>query len=1019
MALRFCLALAVILGLMPKVAAQGPGQMVVHSYGGAQGLPEIHVNAMIQDQQGRYWVAGDRGVYLGDGTSFLRTFPASDGDNPFISALAEDSQGGIYAAGENGLWYLRGTQWEPAGQGLPSRAFGEPLGLYIDGARTIWLQWGKHLFQLKGPGQFASVNLPAEGLAYVCPRLRTEGLLIRIGPRGWSWEHGAWHELPDLPLRRGEECKAPIQEDHAGTLWAGTYLRVFRLNPLTRKWEQQPDPDGNNGFAGGTSSPGGISSPNPGEIWAMGDQVARRLDQVEPTLETGPTFSTFSLKLLLRDREGHLWADRDGLRRLGGPWRIHSGGEGLPIAGIWQPLRDLQGQLWVSTTKGLFRARGHHWELIWGAGIHAQIALGADGHVWAVERLSGRILRFDARGKLAPIPSALRAVEGIRGISGTSTTLAFATRGGRIYFGHWQGSDWAWQSITSPVRPETLRTFADARGRIHFVGKNADRQVVYSMQGGPWSPLPLETNRDITDIKSTADDTLLATEFIPPTLHVFKLREGRWVSESKADLEHFSPCKTAYGVGMLEDGRTWVLTDHGVLELDPKHPERGRHFTSQDGLPLDDCNQFGLLIEKDRLWVSTGTGLASYERQAEHPLPDLPAPFLLGTRVGEQPWTLALPESLPPGTRSFSLQIGLSTPSRHAHLRFQWQDLERSSEWHEFEAPTLTFLDPGAGSHRIRIRALEPGDHASPVWACTFQVLRPWWQRTWALLIWILAGAGGALLLHQLRLRRIQQRNAELAALVEERTSALADSEARERQASKAKSAFLADMSHELRTPLNAILLYSELIHQDAEEQGSAELEQDSGRILSAGRHLLSLINGILDLSKVEAGKMTLALETIDLKVLLEEVVTTLSPLAKERENELVIEAPESGLSFETDALKLKQVMINLVSNAIKFTSAGRVTLRANVHGDQVRLEVADTGVGMTPEQASRLFLAYEQPTQESGYKAGGTGLGLTISRKYVELLGGTIDVHSEQGQGTTFLIWLPMTPPSAREAPH
>ncbi len=1019
MALRFHFALAVILGITPKAPAQGPGQMTVQSFGGSHGLPEIHISAMIQDRQGRYWVAGDRGVYVGDGTSFLRTFQSPEGNKPFGGALAEDERGGIYAAGENGLWYLRGAQWEPVGLGLPPRAFGEPLGLYTDGARTIWLQWGKRLFQLKGPGQFTPVDVPAEGLTYFSPRIKTSGLLMRIGPKGWRWTNGRWENLPELPLRRGEECKAPIQEDRMGTLWAGTYLRVFRLDSTTQTWIQQADPDGNHGFAGGTSSPGGISSPDPGEIWTMGDQVARRLDQAEPTLETNPNFSAFSLKLLLRDREGHLWADRDGLRRLGGPWRIHSGSEGLPTAGIWQVLRDLQGRMWASTTMGLFRAEGRRWKLMRRGGIHAQIALGADGHLWAVERLSGRILRFDTQGALAPLPPALQGIEGIRGISGTSKTLAFATRGGHIFQGSWQEGGWVWQSSPSPVRPETLRTFSDARSRIHMLGKNAEQQLVYSMQGGPWSRLPMDAKLDITDIQSTADDTLVATQFMPPILHVFKLRQGHWESESKVNLEHFSPCKTAYGIRTLEDGRSWILTDHGVLELDPKHPERARHFTSQEGLPLDDCNQFGLLIEKDRIWVSTGTGLASYERSAEYPLPDLPAPFLLGARIGEGPWTLALPEKLPHDTRSFSLQIGLSTPARHAHLRFQWQDLERGSEWHEFEAPTLTFLDPGAGLHRIRVRALEPGDHASPEWACTFQVLRPWWQRAWALALWILSGIGTVLLLHQFRLRRIQQRNVELAKLVQERTSALADSETRERQASKAKSAFLADMSHELRTPLNAILLYSELIHQEAEEDRNAELEQDSGRILSAGRHLLSLINGILDLSKVEAGKMTLTLEVADLRVLLEEVVTTLSPLAKERENVLVMEAPEEGLLFRTDALKLKQILINLVSNAIKFTSAGRVTLRVIQMASRIRLEVEDTGVGMTPEQASRLFLAYEQPTQEGGYKAGGTGLGLTISRKYVELLGGTIEVQSRQGEGTTFIIHLPPEAQENLEAPR
>ncbi len=999
-----------LLGLGLLLQAQGPGRMFVHSYGGAQGLPDVRINAMIQDRQGRYWVAGDTGVYLGDGSIFLRIRPSPTEERPYYRALVEDAAGGIYLAGPSGLWYLRDDTWHPVGQGLPELAPEEPVGLFRDGEQRLWLQWGARLFRVEGPGRYVPIPLPSEGRAYLSQRPRAPGLLVRIGARGWRWEAGAWSPLPVLPLRRGEEYRAAIQEDARGTLWTGTYLRIFRLDPSGRAWRTRVDSDGNQGFAGGTASPGGISSPDPGEIWAMGDQVARRLDRPEPALETNASFSTFSMRLLLRDREGHLWVDRDGLHRVGGPWRVHGGLDGLPVSGVWQALRDPLGRLWISTTLGLYRTVGTRWEKVWSSGLHAQIVLGADRHVWAVERLSGRILRFDALGRgtrPAPLPAGLQGVEGIRGFSQAGPSLAFPTRDQRVLLGTWREPAWDWQSIPSPVPAASLRTFSDPRGKLHVLGKDGAGRLLHSFAGGPWIPLPPEIGRDLTDLQCPSEGTLIAARFTPPELHTLHLRNGQWERASMIPLERFSPCKTAYGFAQLEDGRTWVITDHGVLELDPKHPDRARHFTSRDGLPLDDCNQFGLLIEKDHIWVSTGTGLASYDRRAERPLPDLPAPYLLGAKVGEAPWSLALPREVPPGTRAFSLQIGIPTPARQPHLRYQWQDLERGGEWHEFEAPTLTFLDPGPGAHRLRVRALEPGNHASPEWACDILVLRPWWQRAWAVGLWGGLAAGLFLSLHRLRLRRIETRSEELAILVADRTAALAASEERERAASRAKSAFLADMSHELRTPLNAILLYSELIHLDAEEAGHESLTRDSGRILSSGQHLLSLINGILDLSKVEAGKMQIRLERLVLRPMLDEILNTLGPLALQQKNRIEVELPEEDLEFRTDGLKLKQILINLAGNAIKFTEEGVITFAARREGAEVHLEVRDTGVGLSAEQIARLFQAYEQP-QANAPGVGSTGLGLTISKRFVELLGGRIEVTSAPGRGSIFHIHLP-----------
>jgi signal transduction histidine kinase len=233
--------------------------------------------------------------------------------------------------------------------------------------------------------------------------------------------------------------------------------------------------------------------------------------------------------------------------------------------------------------------------------------------------------------------------------------------------------------------------------------------------------------------------------------------------------------------------------------------------------------------------------------------------------------------------------------------------------------------------------------------------------------------------------------------------------------ANSAKSQFLASMSHELRTPLNAIIGYSEMVQEEVEELGQPGLASDLTKIRMAGRHLLALINDILDLSKIEAGKMELYLETFELQGLLEEVTTTVQPLVEKNGNRLVLTYPPQPGTMHADLTKVRQMLLNLLSNACKFTKNGTITLtlareREGPAGDVVVLSVGDTGVGMTPEQMDRLFEAFSQAEASTTSKYGGTGLGLAITRRFCEMMGGDVTVRSEAGRGSTFTVRLPST---------
>ncbi len=231
-------------------------------------------------------------------------------------------------------------------------------------------------------------------------------------------------------------------------------------------------------------------------------------------------------------------------------------------------------------------------------------------------------------------------------------------------------------------------------------------------------------------------------------------------------------------------------------------------------------------------------------------------------------------------------------------------------------------------------------------------------------------------------------------------------------QANRAKSVFLANMSHELRTPLNAILGYSEMLQEEAVERKLDEFGADLEKINGAGKHLLALINDILDLSKIEAGKMEMFLETFDLAQMIDEVASTIRPLVKKNANTLKIEcAPNLG-AMHADLIKVRQGLFNLLSNAAKFTHEGNVTLDAGrevMDGSEwIVFRVGDTGIGLSPEQIVRLFQDFTQADASTTRKFGGTGLGLALTRRFCQIMGGDVTVHSVPDEGSIFTIKLP-----------
>jgi signal transduction histidine kinase len=274
----------------------------------------------------------------------------------------------------------------------------------------------------------------------------------------------------------------------------------------------------------------------------------------------------------------------------------------------------------------------------------------------------------------------------------------------------------------------------------------------------------------------------------------------------------------------------------------------------------------------------------------------------------------------------------------------------------------------------------------------------------------------------QARTAELKKAHDELERRVKERTAECwhAKNQAEQAQnlaeeANIAKSQFLANMSHELRTPLNAIIGYSEMLQEDAEDIGQLDSISDLQKIQTSAKHLLELINDVLDLSKIEAGKMDLCVETFELDKIIEEVAASIQPLVEKKLNTLEIIRDKVLGNMQSDFTKLRQMLLNLLSNAAKFTEQGTISLEIRRNDkQQIGFCVTDNGIGMTKEQQHKMFQPFTQADASTTRRYGGTGLGLAITKQFVDMMGGTISVTSEFGKGSTFTFWLPAQMKSA-----
>jgi signal transduction histidine kinase/streptogramin lyase len=510
---------------------------------------------------------------------------------------------------------------------------------------------------------------------------------------------------------------------------------------------------------------------------------------------------------------------------------------------------------------------------------------------------------------------------------------------------------------------------------------------------------------------------------------------GLWIA-ADAGLAHFKdgafisylrrkdqlPHPRVFSVFRDKDGVIWAGTVAGVTRFDGT---LWSTLTERDGLLP---GYVGTICQaKDgSLWFGGGQGLTRYR-------PNLtpPNPPLITVRLDQD---YAAGKKLPSietgrriGFKLDSIDFKSRKESRwYTHLITQGTltagELKTRKDWSTPQHDELIEKSiPHSGVYTLAVRYIDRDLLYSEPAVVTFRVIPPWYFNAWIMApsLGLTGGLfGWALVARTLYMRkkreaevlreRMLEQERAARMLLEEKNCELESARKEADAANEAKSFFLANMSHELRTPLNAILGYTDMVKEELVERGQNDLAPDLDKVTAAAKHQLGLVNDILDLSKIEAGKMTLFVEEFDAAKLVDDVAATVKPLVAKNGNKLVVEKGELG-GIKTDQTKLRQILLNLLSNASKFTSNGTISMRAKLENSDLQIEIEDTGIGMTPEQLGKLFQAFSQAEASTAKKYGGTGLGLALSRKFADLMGGELTVRSEASKGSVFTVTLPI----------
>jgi signal transduction histidine kinase/ligand-binding sensor domain-containing protein len=1012
-------------------------------------LPQATVHAILQTRDGYLWMGTYEGLARFDGVRFVVYDLHRSGDLSGTSAfhLLEDREGRLWVATNGGLTVRDRGAFRTYGvaSGLPSRMV---RVLLEDRDGTLWIGTDRGLAERRGGTLRARGDLE-QAEVFALAQTSDDALWVGTGEGLLRVADGETRRFGTADGLPSPSCRV-LHVDRSGALWVGTDGGLARYADGAFTVWRAADGLGDDYVRA-------LMEDSDGSLWVgtEGAGLARLSAGRFDRFDAGDGLSHNYVRSLVQDREGNLWVGTNGgVNRLReGKFTNYGTPEGLSQNFTRAVFQDRDGVVWVATDGGgVNRRTAGGWEALTSAqglshdAVRA-IAQTPDGALWfgtrdGLDRLEGG--RLEAFGHLLPN----RLVRALHADS-DGTLWVGAEAGGLVRL---RGNDLTVYTTRDGLGADDVRgIYRDRRGRL-WVGTYGGG--LSRLEDGRFVTLRTSDGlpNDIVFAFHEDDDGNL---WIGTDSGLAVLREGR--------LQAFGIADGLYDekiFRILEDraGNFWMSSNRGIFVAARKDllafsDRRLRRIPSvgygkSDGLRANQVNgtsqPAGWKTRDGHLWFPTVEGVVEVD-PADLKLNRLPPPVVIEeVRINGRRADPRALEDLPPHTEQLEIDFTALSFVAPEKVTFRYR-LDRSdSAWVE------------AGTRRTAYYThVPPGDYRFTVVAANndgfwnhegdsldFTVATPLSRTWWAYLLYATLAAATLFSVAHYRFRSLARANALLEERVAERTAALDEklrqleeserraheSEARALEASRAKSVFLSNMSHELRTPLNSIIGFSQIL----EDRLAPELSDKHSRFLSnihrSGQHLLILINDLLDLSKIEAGRMSLRAETFEAAPLLHEVRELMRGVSADKGIDIQIELGPQLPPLTTDAGKVRQILLNLLSNAVKFSPAGSpVLLRANAVADGepplgrdgLRFDVVDSGIGISEADLEVIFEEFRQVESNLARTSEGTGLGLALVRRLLELLGGIVEVESEPGRGSTFRVYLPREIPGrARVAP-
>ncbi|MGN6518479.1 MAG: two-component regulator propeller domain-containing protein [Dokdonella sp.] len=1033
------LGFAALAALAHAAPPPAPPQFV--SLGVADGVPSSLVYKIVQDHDGFLWIGTQDGLARYDGVGFEvyrhdPTNPASLTSND-ISALLVDRDGRLWCGGEaSGLNRLEPDgrsfrHWMHRPNDLSTLGSNDLFSIEQDASGAIWVgTYLGGLNRLEADGSFTRVDHDAEDPA----SLRSSNVYALLGDaqaRLWigtdegldvrDAEGRLVHvELPPMADRPGPPIIMSFLSEADGSMLVGTRKGLFRVDGDLRYREEVA-----------TSTPAlmvsALARDADGALWLGQLTGIARLDARGltrySTEEAAPgAYPGTRTMDIFRDREGGLWfAVHDGgIARLPPHWDNfasfrHAPGDAstLTRARVKAVAVDGDRAIWVASgsdgvdridrTSGVLERWGPRLDL---PAKRIETLLADERHLWVGQRAELRRYTLDTLA-MADFPVDVARADALP--QGTIDQLARA-RDGSV----WVSVRGGGVARIAGEPPRVVRRYTPA---THDLGDADITALALDAHGDPWIATASGVERHVPErdvferVAGGPKERIHALAFAPDGtlwLHRLGMLEsyvvdgGTMLVQQRFDAAKGWPTLQAHALAVAADGSLWVTSPRGLWRADPAS-RKIRRFDARDGLPSQEFIAGALTQAADgTLFAGTLGGLVAFDPAALRF--DAPPPHLLVTALDVQRngATVALDPARPIELERGDVDLhvvarALSYANASAN-RYRFQLAGFDQDWIDTDRGERIWSQLPAGEYRLRVGATSAaGASAELEPPLVVRVARAPWATPAAYFIYLLVAFAAALLVLRSYRQRVRRRHA--LALGEERRRAA-------EQVSEAKSAFLATMGHEIRTPMTGVLGMSELLlgtPLDERQRGYAQAIHQSGQML------LRLVNDSLDIARIDAGKFVLEDQPFDPVALGREVVELEQPVAQGKGVALALRVAEAvPEKVWGDALRIRQILLNLLSNALKFTEHGGVELALMRYGDRLRFRVTDTGPGMADELQARLFNRFEQAAGVTR-RHGGSGLGLAICRELTVLMGGTISVSSRLGEGTTFDVDLPI----------